>query len=110
MALFILFALFVGLVSSILVGAPALRILKTEWQQCARSRRDIFSALCRTSAIATTLSIAWWSLPQFQVWSPIATPSPEEAIIMLRAGVVLGLAPGLSLLSAGLISLCCRRL
>jgi hypothetical protein len=110
MAFFLGFAVFVGLVGSILVGAPAFRILKSEWQQCARSQRDVFSALCRTSAIATTLSIATWSLPQFQIWSAIAAPSPEEAIALLKVGVVIGLTPGLSLLSAGLTSLFCSRI
>jgi hypothetical protein len=110
MAFFLGFAVFVGFVGSILVGAPALRILKSEWQQCARSRRDVFSALCRSSAIATTLSLAAWSLPQLQIWSPIGAPSPEAMLILLKVGVVIGLTPGLSLLSAGLTSLFCRRI
>ncbi|MBE9180618.1 hypothetical protein IQ268_18815 [Oculatella sp. LEGE 06141] len=111
MALFILFALLGGVVGSVIVGIPGVLMLMTGLQQHAGSRRFIRIALCSVAAIATLLITVWWSVSQFQTITPPGggAPTPDDAAALLKACLGCGLAPGLSLFSAGLVSLCGNR-
>jgi hypothetical protein len=111
MALFILFALLIGLVGSIVIGTPSGLLLITRLQHHSGSRRLACAVLCGTSAITTFLLTARWSHLQFQTITPPGggAPTPDDALALLKAWIGFGLAPGLSLFSAGLTGLCCRR-
>jgi hypothetical protein len=111
MALFILFALLLGLFGSMVIGTLSVSLLITRLQEHSGSRRLVRAALCGMSAIATLLLTVLWSQSQFQTITPPdgGAPTPDDALALLKAWIGFGLAPGLGLLSAGLTSLCWRR-
>ncbi|MBD3886354.1 hypothetical protein IFO70_32210 [Phormidium tenue FACHB-886] len=111
MALFILFALLIGVVGSVVVGGLAVFMLMIGLQQYAGSQRLIRIALCGTGAIVTLFITVLWSISQFRSITPPGggAPTPDDAAALLKACLGFGLAPGLSLFSAGLVSLCCNR-
>ncbi|MBD2054668.1 hypothetical protein H6F88_01255 [Oculatella sp. FACHB-28] len=111
MALFILFALLIGLIGSILIGTPGILLLITKLQQHTGSQRCVLATYCGMSATLTLLLTTSWSLSQFRTITPPdgGAPTPDDALALLKAWIGFGLAPGLSLFSAGLTSLCWRR-
>lgn len=106
MALFILFALLIGVVGSVVMGVPGVLMLMIGLQQHTGSRRCIRIALCGMGAIATLLITASWSISQLQTITPPGggAPTPDDAAALLKACLGFGLAPGLSLFSAGVVS------
>ncbi|MBD1997599.1 hypothetical protein H6G00_13345 [Leptolyngbya sp. FACHB-541] len=111
MALFILFALLIGLIGSIVIGTPGILLLITKLQQHTGSQRCVLAAYCGMGATLTLLLTTSWSLSQFRTITPpgAGAPTPDDALALLKAWIGFGLAPGLSLSSAGLTSLCWRR-
>jgi hypothetical protein len=66
MALFILLALLIGVVSSVVVGLPGVLMLMIGLQQRPGSRHLVRITLCGAGAIATLLITALWSVSQLQ--------------------------------------------
>ena len=112
MTSFIVFAsiiLSIGIAGSVVIGIPSVLLLKANLRQYNDSRRFALTACCGMSAIVTLLLTALWSLSLMLELAHPSTGVPgDEIITWLKVLIAFGLAPGLSLFSAGLTSLCGR--
>ncbi|MBD3886858.1 hypothetical protein IFO70_35070 [Phormidium tenue FACHB-886] len=113
MAAFIVFAsiiVSIGLAGSIVIGRPSWLLLRNELKQHSDSQRFAVAAYCSLSAVATLLLTALWSVSvMLNLAHPSAGVPPDELMVWLKILLGFGLAPGLSMFSAGLTSLCWRR-